>query len=97
MHRNQLEHASYKTVAKGTKSLIEQIDKQIEKVEAEQNQLIDDDEQLSNLNDILQSIPGFGHAFVPWFVRHVQSPTRQTEARSERRKGRYMSDWCSDL
>ena len=42
-----------------TKSLIEQIDKQIEKVEAEQNQLIDDDEQLSNLNDILQSIPGF--------------------------------------
>jgi transposase len=60
MHRNQLEHASYKTVVKGTKSLIEQIDKQIEKVEAELNQLIDDDEQLSNLNDILQSIPRFG-------------------------------------
>ena len=34
-------------------SLIEQIDKQIEKVETELNQLIDDDEQLSNLNDIL--------------------------------------------
>jgi len=60
MHRNQLEHASYKTIVKGTMSLIEQIDKQIEKVEAELNQLIDNDEQLSNLNDILQSIPGVG-------------------------------------
>ena len=60
IHRNQLEHASCKTVVKGTKSLIEQIDKQIEKVEVELNQLIDDDEQLSNLNDILQSIPGVG-------------------------------------
>jgi transposase len=60
MHRNQLEHASYKTVVKGTLSLIEQIDKQIEKVEAELNQLINSDPQWNNLNDILQSIPGVG-------------------------------------
>jgi transposase len=60
MHRNQLEHASDKMVIKGTKSLIEQIEKQIKKVETELNQLIDDDPQLSNLNDILLSIPGIG-------------------------------------
>ena len=60
MHRNQLEHASDKMVIKGTKSLIGQIEKQIKKVEAELNQLIDDDPQLSNINDILQSIPGIG-------------------------------------
>lgn len=60
VHRNQLEHASYKTIVKGTMSLIEQIDKQIEKVEAELNQLIDSDSQLSNINVILMSIPGIG-------------------------------------
>jgi transposase len=59
-HRNQLEHASYKTIVKGTKSLLEQIDKQIEKVEAELNQLIDDDPHWSNINELLQSIPGIG-------------------------------------
>lgn len=60
MHRNQLEHASYRTIVKGTKSLIEQVDKQLEKVEAELNQLIGDDPHWSNVNEILQSIPGVG-------------------------------------
>jgi len=58
--RNQLEHASYKTIVKGTKTLIEQLDKQIEKVEAELHQLIDDDPHWSNINELLQSIPGVG-------------------------------------
>jgi transposase len=60
MHRNQLEHASYKTIIKGTKSIIEQIEKQIEKVEKELEQLIDSDPHWSNVNEILQSIPGIG-------------------------------------
>ena len=59
-HRNQLEHASYKTIVKGTMSLIEQINKQIEKVEKELEQLIDEDPHWSNVNEILQSIPGIG-------------------------------------
>ena len=59
-HRNQLEHASNKMVIKGTKLLIKQIEQQIAKVEAELNQLIDNDPQLSTLNDILLSIPGIG-------------------------------------
>jgi transposase len=59
-HRNQLEHASYKTIVKGTKKLLEQIEKQIEKVETELNKLIDEDPHWSNINEILQSIPGVG-------------------------------------
>ena len=60
MHRNQLEHASYKTIVKGTKTLLEQINKQIERVELELTQLIDDDPHWNNINEILQSIPGIG-------------------------------------
>ena len=53
MHRNQLEHASYKTVVKGTKVLIEQI----ERVEAELNQLIESDPQLSKNNEKWENKP----------------------------------------
>ncbi len=59
-HRNHLEHASYRTIVKGTMRLIEQIDKQLTQVEKELNQLIEDDPYWSNVNDILQSIPGVG-------------------------------------
>lgn len=60
MHKNQLEHASYRTIIKGTKSLIEQLNRQIERVESEMNQLIDGDPHWSNVEDILRSIPGIG-------------------------------------
>lgn len=60
VHKNQLQQASYKTIVKGTKKLLEQIETQIKKVEAELNQLIDDDPHWSNINEILQSIPGVG-------------------------------------
>ena len=59
-HKNQLEHASYKTIIKGTKSLIEQVNKRIEMVEAEINKLIENDEHWSTINEILQTIPGVG-------------------------------------
>ncbi len=59
-HKNHLEHATYKTIIKGTKSLMEKIDQQIEKVEAEMNAFISSDPHWSNINDILQSIPGIG-------------------------------------
>ena len=59
-HRHQLEHASNKMVIMGTKLLIKQIEQQIATAEAALNQLIDNDPQLSNLNDILLSIPGIG-------------------------------------
>ena len=47
-------------ICKGTKTLLEQIDAQIEEVESELKQLISDDPHWSTINEILQSIPGIG-------------------------------------
>lgn len=59
-HANQLEHACCSMIVKGTKKLIEQIDKQIKQLEAELVRLIANDPHWNNLNDILKSIPGIG-------------------------------------
>jgi transposase len=91
-HRNQLEHASYKTIVKGTKQLLEQIEKQIEKVEEELNQLIDNDEHWSNINEILQSIPGVGPETARMLI--VECPDW---AKAIRQNCVASQDWCLSI
>lgn len=60
VHTNQMEHATSQIVIKGTKKLIEQLNKQIQQVEEELNRLITEDKRYNDINTILQSIPGVG-------------------------------------
>lgn len=59
-HKNQLEHARSSLIINGTEKLIDQLNAQIQQVESELNRLIGDDPHFSDINSILQSIPGIG-------------------------------------
>jgi transposase len=60
IHYNHLENATFKLSVNETKKAIERINKTLQKVEDEMNLFIKNNPYWSNMNDLLQSIPGVG-------------------------------------
>lgn len=59
--KNQLELVQIKTVIKGTKKILEQVDKQIKCVETEMEKILADNEEWTARKEILKSVPGIGN------------------------------------